>query len=118
MPRTPLTPAEYLQFIGMITRIRTLEHVVTEHYFDGDPTRRTRIATKVTDKIESIQRRLFPVPNTGGAAAIAPTTQGPDFISQGRCTPPYCNQGNGTCELCDFDAIQQQLIAALARINQ
>lgn len=123
MPPTqtnPLTPAEYLLFTDMVTRIRTLEHIATQHFFKGDAARRADIVRRVKLRVATAHRLLFPVPvpvgpdlNLGdigpdvGSGAVASD----DVAVAGRCNFPYCPSSNGTCELCGLDGLLQQLLA-------
>lgn len=59
MPKTPdrLTAVQYLRFIDMLSRIRTLEHVATQHFLRGNSARRVEI-------VEAVRREVATTPNS------------------------------------------------------
>lgn len=124
MPPTqnhPLTPVDYLLFNEMVTQIRTLEYIATQHFFAGDSVHRADIVRRVKQRVGIAHRTLFPVPpsvNPAGAPAPATSTAGtPAAVAlAGRCNFPMCASSSGTCELCGLGEIQQQLLTALARL--
>jgi hypothetical protein len=116
MPPTqnPLTPADYLLFNEMVTQIRTLEYIATQHFFNGDSDRRADIVRRVKQRVYNAHRMLFPVPPDVTPGGVAPI----GITSAARCNFPYCASSSGICELCGLAEIQQQLLAALVSIGQ
>jgi hypothetical protein len=110
---TPLTPRDYLLYNQMITRIRTLEHIATQHFFGGNSETRGKLVKKINKKVRKAHEKLFPVVDPSPASpspASFGTAGGGTVIGHG-CTFPYCPSG-GICELCGFEEIQDQLLAA------
>lgn len=132
MPRLPerLTPVDFLKFNQMITRIRTLEHVATEHFFRGNSDYRQTIAEVIklitTDGQKGLpnpDHHFFTSPDPDKraarlAAAEDPTLIPADALDNGRvghgCSLPYCPSG-GICELCDYEETQELLLKAVKK---
>ena len=123
-----LTPTEYLLFNDMVTRIRTLEYIATQHFFNADSARRADLVRKVKQRVMTAHRLLFPVPAAGNSGDANPAGVGPGiapagiapagiaptvFVPASRCYAPYCPSSNGTCEFCGFDEILEHILAQL-----
>ena len=104
---TPLTKRDYLLYNQMVTRIRALEHVATQRFFNATSDGRATIARKLTKKVKTVQKNLFPILDDDLSALSATN---PEYVAGHGCTFPYCPSG-GVCELCGgYEDIQNELL--------
>jgi len=88
----PLTASDYLLFNEMISRIRTLETMATEHFMRGNVDR-SKLAKSLGTQVDRIQAKLR--------------------LAWGKCRFPHCDSGNGVCEVCFMSVFRKQLEQAL-----
>jgi len=93
LTKKTLTASDYVLFNEMISRIRALERVATEHFLMGNVDR-SKLAKALGKEVYRIHTRILPV--------------------FGRCRYPYCNSG-GVCDLCLVQAAHQQMAQAVAQ---
>jgi hypothetical protein len=101
----PLTRADYVRFNDTMMRIRALEYMATTRFLRGNSDQRTDIARTIRDGVATLQSSLRTI-NVAEVALATPS------LVPGRCNFPYCPSPGGTCELCGFAEIQQQLLTA------
>lgn len=101
----PLTRADYVRFNDMSMRIRALEYFATTRFLRGNSAQRADIAGTIKDGVATLQSSLRAINVAQVALAAA------SGLVAGRCDFPYCASPGGTCELCGFAEIQQQLLA-------
>jgi hypothetical protein len=90
------TPAEYLLFNEMVTRIRAMEYVATQQFFNGDSKRRADIVKSVNRRVDAVQKSILgPVPTTARTL-------------RARCPDGFCNH-DGTCQWCGIVEFYQKL---------